>query len=118
MSVALNRHMTQVASTKRPPAISQSKRGAPVTYLTGVRHTPLEPGDPGQNADIRATIGTETPYMIWRTFSYDTYDIVAGDVLVTGGKEYPVITGVAWPRALHEDAGILELYLQQFLRAD
>ena len=118
MSVALNRHMTQTASTKRPPTINNLKRGAPVAYLSGVRHTPLEPGDPGQNADIRVTLATETPYLIWRTFSYDTNDIVAGDIFVTGGKEYPVITVVAWPRALHEDAGILELYLQQYLRAD
>lgn len=118
MSVALNRQMTGTATTKRPPAIANNRRGDPVANLSGVKHTPLEPGDPGQNADIRMTLATDTPYLIWRTFTHDSNDIVAGDVFVTGGREYPVITSVRWPRALHEDVGLLELYLQQFLRAD
>jgi len=53
------------ASTKRQPAISSGKRGTPVTKLTGVKCTPLDPVDP----ELRNRLELDTPHELLQTIA-------------------------------------------------
>lgn len=62
------RRMANVsASTKRAPAISAGKRGAPVTNLTGLKCTPLDP----VSSDIQKRVALDTPMELLQTFLTD-----------------------------------------------
>lgn len=65
---ALTRQATETYSTKRSPAISSGKRGAPVENLTGVKGTPL---DPVASSDLLQRVELDTPYKAKQTFLYD-----------------------------------------------
>ena len=60
---AMRRLLTVTASTKRSPAVSGGKRGAPATHLTGVRCMPLDPVD----ADLAQRLGLNTPHELMQT---------------------------------------------------
>lgn len=59
----MRRLLTVVAATKRQPAMSGGKRGAPVTYLTGLRCMPLDPADP----DVMQRMALNTPHELLQT---------------------------------------------------
>ena len=79
-------------STKRSPAISGGRRGAPTTYLEDVPCTPLDPVDP----DLRARLALNTPHELLQTFASGGYDILEGDILVSGGVDYPIRSAAQW----------------------
>ncbi len=84
--------MTTVeASTKRTPAISGGKRGAPVTQVASLRCTPLDPVD----AELRQRLGLSTPMELLQVFTAET-DVREGDVLVVGSTEYPIRACEEW----------------------
>lgn len=90
-------HMATVtASTKRIPAISSGKRGTPVTNIASLKCTPLDPigTQPGAEVTRNPTLGT--PGNVLETFVDATVDIVAGDRLVVGTREYPVRVVEDW----------------------
>ena len=84
--MSFSRLATETASTKRPPAISGNKRGVPVTNISSLSCTPLDPVQP----DLKARMGLNSPHELLQTFVTGAPDIVPGDVLVYGGKDYPV----------------------------
>ena len=90
----LTRLATVACSTKRPPAIASGKRGAPAVHLAGLYCTPLDPLDP----ETRYRLEIETPHTLLQTFLGGDPDVVRGDVLVVGGKEYPIrrVSDWAW----------------------
>lgn len=62
------RHMANLkCSTKRVPAISGGKRGAPAAKLTGLKCTPLDPYAP----DLQEREALKTPHEILQTFVGD-----------------------------------------------
>lgn len=74
------------ASTKRPPAISSGKRGAPATNVASLSCTSLDPVDP----ELRQRLALDTPHELLQTFVDNGVDIAEGDLLVVGSKEYPI----------------------------
>lgn len=102
--MTLSSMMTASATTKRLPAISSGKRGAPTTYLESVRITPVMLSNTTGQHQIRQAIGVEAPVQVFEAYTEshthsknsssvtELPDIVAGDQLVTGGTTY----GVRW----------------------
>lgn len=86
------RAATITASTKRAPATSSGKRSAPVTHLTDIRVTPLDPVD----AETRQRLALNTPHELLQAFADGGLDIVEGDLLVVGAVEYPVRSAGQW----------------------
>lgn len=60
---SMKRLCTKTASTKRSPAISGGKRGAPATNLTGLSCMPLDPVD----AELARRLAIETPHELKQT---------------------------------------------------
>jgi hypothetical protein len=60
------------ASTKRPPEISDGKRGAAAENLTGLSCTPLDPVTP----ELAHTAGLQSPHELLQTFLGDGTDYV------------------------------------------
>jgi hypothetical protein len=58
---------TVTASTKRSPAISGGKVGAPVTSVASLRCSPLDPVDP----ELRQRLSLETPHELLQTYVPD-----------------------------------------------
>lgn len=87
---------TVMASTRRSPAISGGKRGAPVTNIASLTCTPLDPADPGEEAEIQRRLSLETPLKLRQTFVDDGLDIVEGDLLVVGGTEHSIRAVAPW----------------------
>jgi hypothetical protein len=68
MDTAGFRRMAKVdAITKRSPAITDGKRGAPVAKLLGLKCTPLDP----VSSDIRERLALDTPHELLQTFITD-----------------------------------------------
>lgn len=80
------------ASTKRTPAIAGGKRGVAATQIASLSCTPLDPLD----AEIRQRLALDTPHELLQTVVDDGLDIVEGDVLVQGTKEYPIRAVEDW----------------------
>lgn len=91
---AFARMATVSCSTKRPPAISDGKRGAPAESVTGLLCTPVDPVDPETSYRLQI----ETPHTLLQTFVAGDPDIKRGDVLVVGSAEYPIraVSDWAW----------------------
>lgn len=83
---SFSRMATETASTKRPPAVSGNKRGAATTNIKTLACTPLDPVQP----DLKQRMGLNSPHELLQTFVTGDPDIVEGDVLVYGGKDYPI----------------------------
>lgn len=92
MTSAFDRVANVTASTKRPPAVSSGKRGAPVAHLASLKCTPLDPVD----AEIRQRVTVESPHELLQTFVDRAADILPGDLLVVMGKEYPIRSVADW----------------------
>jgi len=87
---------TVTASTKRPPAISSGKRGAPAENVASLVCTPLDPCDPGMRAELQQRLALNTPHELLQTFVDSGVDIVEGDLLVVDSVEYPVRSAGQW----------------------
>ena len=108
MSQALRRLATLTASTKRTPALSSGKRGAPVAYLSGLLCTPLDPVDP----ETRQRLQLDTPHELKQTFVRGMVDIVEGDLLVVAAVEYPVRAVAEWAASTRGGDAYLHLTLE------
>lgn len=64
---AFRRMAYKDADTKRPPAISGGKRGAPATNLTSLKCTPLDPVNP----EIQKRVALDAPIELLQTFVTD-----------------------------------------------
>lgn len=99
------------ASTKRA-VVTDLKRAAATTYLSGLKILPLEPLDP----ELRATLNLQTPHELLQTTINGSPDILEGDILVVGSAEYP-IRSVAEHPALSSGVGaFLELIVEDLKR--
>ncbi len=86
---------TVTASTKRSPAISSGKRGAPATQEASLACTPLDPID----AEVRQRLMLESSNIILECFVENadgSIDIQVGDTLVVGSTEYPIKVCEDW----------------------
>lgn len=79
-------------ATKRTPAISGGKRGAPSAYLSNVPCTPAYPVD----AETLRRVNLNTPYQVRRAFVFGDYDIAEGDLVTISGTEYQVSRLEKW----------------------
>lgn len=98
---------TVTVSTKRA-SYTSGKRSAPAENLTGIKSTPLYPVSP----EIRQRMGLDTPHTLVECFIEGDYDILTGDILVSGGVDYPIAALEKWPfndtyrfRLILEDLG-------------
>lgn len=71
-TVGLRRMAKVAASTKRSPGIISGKRGEPVTLLTSLKCTPLDPVTP----DIQKRVALDTPMELLQTFITDNSGFV------------------------------------------
>jgi hypothetical protein len=83
------------AGTKRA-TLTAGKRGAPVTYLTGLVCTPPDAAD--RKAELMLRAG-ETPHRLLETYIEGLPDIQEGDRLVVGSAEYAVRAVARWAKA-------------------
>ena len=106
--MSFDRFATVTASTKRPPDIVGGKRGAPVTTLTSLRCTPLDPVDP----ENRERFGLNAPMELLQSYVEGGLDIREGDLLVVSSVEYPIraVGNWYWPP---DEANYLHLVLEQ-----
>lgn len=89
--------MTQTASTKRPPAITNNKRGLPATHLSSFPCTPIYPID--ARTQQRLILGS--PFEAQQVFTEGDLDIHKGDVLIvpaSSGREYPIRFVERWEK--------------------
>lgn len=91
----ITRLATVTASTKRRPVISGGIIGVPTTKLASVKVTPFQP----VSAEIAARNAIGTPHETLQTFVDGAPDIVEGDILVVGSKEYPIKSVENWSSA-------------------
>lgn len=89
---SFSRMAVVTASTKRPPSLSGSKRGVPVTYLPFFRCLPLDTAEQQRVRELAARLGMglDAPLDILQTMVDGAEDIKEGDVLVVDTKEYPI----------------------------
>jgi len=89
---SFGRLATVTASTKRPPALLNGKRGEPETEIATLSCTPLDPAEDQKARDLALRLRQvlDGPFELLNTFVDASLDIVEGDVLVVAGVEYPV----------------------------
>ena len=85
------RLLTVTASTKRPPAVSNGKRGELAAYLSTLKCSPLDP----VSAEISQRVALNTPHEVLQAF-IGAGDVREGDVLTVGGKDYPIRAVEDW----------------------
>lgn len=92
MSASFTRLAVVNASTKRPPAMSNGKRGEPAARLGLVKCLPLDTAEQQRVRDLAARLGMalDAPLDILQTMTEGSQDIKEGDVLVVDTKEYPI----------------------------
>lgn len=110
MSASFDRLASVTASTKRPPAMVDGKRGAPVVYIASLACTPLDPTGQGVGRLAERVI-LETPHEVLQTFVQGGLDIREGDVLVVSGTEYPIRAVEDWYWR-PDGANYLRLYVE------
>ena len=79
-------------STKRAPAMSDGRRGAATTYLTGLAISSLDPVSP----EVAMRVGTKGPNELLQVFVDGDVDVKEGDILVAGSREYPIRSCAEW----------------------
>lgn len=95
---------TVTASTKRPPAVSGGKVGAPATHISGLKIVPLLPALPA-SADLVQEAQLKNPREPKVTYIFPDpevgntmLDVVEGDLLVVSGVEYLIHMVKEWQR--------------------
>ena len=81
---------TVQASTKRSESLGSGRTGAPITHLSALAITPLWPLQQGTVREL----AIESPREFKEAYTVPDGDVLPdvreGDVLVVGGREYPV----------------------------
>lgn len=88
---SFTRLLTVTASTKRPPAVSNGKRGELAAYLSTLKCSPLDP----VSAEISQRVALNTPHEVLQAF-IGSDDVREGDVLTVGSKDYPIRAVEDW----------------------
>lgn len=96
MSASFRRLATVVASTRRPPAVADGKRGEAVTHLTELRCTPLDPADAAMRGQLVEREVVKAGAKILQTMCESDLDIREGDILIVNGREYPIRSMGDW----------------------
>lgn len=93
-SASFTKLATVTGATKRP-AMASGKQGTPVTLLSGLSCTPLDPVDP----DLQERLNIRTVYELKQTSFYAAsgQDIREGDLFVVGSTEYWIRSVAEWP---------------------
>jgi hypothetical protein len=91
-SASFTRLATVEAITKRNPAKSGGKVGAPVEHLTGLKILPLMP----VSKEIQEKYQLKSPRLSFVTYIQDVTDILHGDVLVVDSVDYNIIASSPW----------------------
>lgn len=107
-SLTMRRVASVSASTKRAVVTGQ-KRAAATTHLTGLSITPFSPVDP----ELQRTMALNTPYELLQTTINGAPDIVEGDVLVVGSKEYSIRSVANWPAVSSGHGEHLEVIVEE-----
>jgi hypothetical protein len=92
MNSGMSMIMHNTLTTKRPPTVVSGRRGDPVDYLSAVPCTSLLPVSP----EVAARYPNRRPTELLQCFVPGTYDVVEGDTVVFGGKQYPVRDAAEW----------------------
>jgi hypothetical protein len=100
-----------LVSTKRA-VVTDLKRAAATTYLTGIYATPLTPVDP----ELRATLELNTPHELLRTSINGAPDIREGDLLVVGSNQYPIRSAAQYPAVSSTLGTYMELIVEDLKR--
>jgi hypothetical protein len=79
------------ASTKRA-TMTAGRRGAAVGHLASIVISSLDP----VSAELALRVAGKAPHELLQTFVEGSPDVREGDVLVTGGKEYPIRSCAEW----------------------
>lgn len=88
MSLASRLMRTETAATAKPPTSDgHGNRDGKVPYLTGVKHTPIDPAS-AQNPLVQEVM-LDGPLELWECES-DDVDIQKGHDLISGGITYTV----------------------------
>lgn len=87
-TASFTRLASTTASTKRVPVIVDGKAGAPATSISSLKCTP--PAPVSNTLEWRETLQIKTLVSLLQTFVQGDLDIVAGDTLIIGSKEYPI----------------------------
>jgi hypothetical protein len=85
------RLLTVSASTKRPPAVANGKRGELAAHLGALKCSPLDP----ISAELSQRVALNTPHEVLQAF-IGSDDVREGDVLTVGGREYPIRAVEDW----------------------
>lgn len=99
------------AATKRAVLTGQ-KRAAATTFLTSLKITPLDPVDP----EVRVTLNLNTPHELLQTTINGSPDILEGDILVVGSKEYPIRSVAEHPAVSSGVGAFVELIIEDLKR--
>lgn len=83
--MTLRRFATRSASVLRA-AVTNGKRGAAATHLSGLQATPLQPASP----EMVTRFQLQTPHQVLETYVVGHHDIVTGDVLAVDGQQYTI----------------------------
>ena len=88
---SFTRLLTVTASTKRPPAVSNGKRGELAAHLSTLKCSALDP----VSAEISQRVALNTPHEVLQAF-VGADDVREGDVLTVSGKDYPIRAVEDW----------------------
>lgn len=107
---SFTKQATVQASTLRNPATAGGIRAGPAPHLGDVRITPLDPLIE-MAPEIKERLKPQaTPHKLFQTFT-EAEDIADEDVLVVGGKRYPIrfVEVWSWKRRAYRRLIIEEL---------
>lgn len=89
ISNSMKRMMSFTVSTKRRPAVSSDgKQSGPVTYLTSLKVTPIDPLNTDEFHNIIIRYKIESPHRLYACFAESTQDVRIGDIIVHGNREF------------------------------
>lgn len=92
-SASFTKLATVTASTKRSPATGgDGKRGLPATNIASLSCTPLDP----VSAEVQQRLRLDTPHELLESYMDADLDVLEGDILVVGSREYPIRAVAEW----------------------
>ncbi len=92
MSGSFAKLATVTASTKRQGAVASGLAGDMTVGIASLKCLPLDPATP----EVLASVGLKAFHELLQTMCEGGLDIIEGDLLVTGGVEYPVRAVAEW----------------------
>ena len=89
ISSSMKRMMRYTVSTKRRPAAdANGKQAAPVTHLTSLKTTPIDPLNTDEFHNLILRYNIQEPYRLFGCYCETTQDVAIGDVIVWNGREF------------------------------